>query len=80
MVQVDLGDRPVRITLVRTWAALSLWQKAKFVWCLVYSGINVPDAEELSKMVEEMKVEPPCTFAPRASHWPHCETVRGLGF
>uniref|UniRef100_A0A7S1T7C2 TraB domain-containing protein n=1 Tax=Tetraselmis chuii TaxID=63592 RepID=A0A7S1T7C2_9CHLO len=52
---VDLGDRPVRITLVRTWAALSLWQKVKFVWCLVYSGINVPDAEELSRMVEEMK-------------------------
>lgn len=72
--QVDLGDRPVQITLVRTWAALSLWQKVKLVFSLVYSGINVPDAEELAQMVEELKARhtppaphPPCSACQRRS-------------
>lgn len=60
-----LGDRDVNVTLKRTWAALSAWQKAKFLWNLIYTGINVPDADELSNLLEEMKVQALCPIGPR---------------
>ena len=43
------------MTIARVWAALSAWQKAKFVVTLVHSGLFMPDNEELRKMVEDMK-------------------------
>lgn len=30
-----LGDRAVDITLARTWAALSTWERLRFMWQLV---------------------------------------------
>ena len=54
--QVVLGDRHVNITLKRTWAALSTWQRIKFIWCLIYSGIAVPDADELEQLLKDLKV------------------------
>jgi len=36
--QVILGDRPVGLTLARTWAALSTWERCSFLWTLLYSG------------------------------------------
>ena len=44
-----------QVTIARVWAALSAWQKAKFVVTLVHSGLFMPDNEELRKMVEDMK-------------------------
>lgn len=34
---VVLGDRAVKLTLARTWAALSTWDRLRFVWMLLYT-------------------------------------------
>lgn len=50
-----LGDRPVRVTLARSWAALGRWERVRFVWTLLRSGCFVPH-EALRESVESMKV------------------------
>ena len=35
--EVVLGDRAVRLTLARTWAALSTWERFRFMWQLLYT-------------------------------------------
>lgn len=52
---VCLGDRPVNITIARVWAALSPWHKLKFLCTLLWTGLSMPDAEELRRMFEELK-------------------------
>ena len=52
---VCLGDRPVHITIARVWAALSPWHKVKFICTMLHSGLSMPDAEELRRMIEELK-------------------------
>ena len=37
--KVVLGDRPVRVTLARSWAALGRWERVRFLWTLLRSGL-----------------------------------------
>ncbi|KAJ0236119.1 hypothetical protein HA466_0261140 [Hirschfeldia incana] len=52
--KVILGDRPVQITLKRTWAKMPLWHKVKFLYSLLFQAVFLPSAEELDKMLKEM--------------------------
>eukprot|EP01126_Amoeba_proteus_P032789 TRINITY_DN3201_c0_g2_i5.p1 TRINITY_DN3201_c0_g2~~TRINITY_DN3201_c0_g2_i5.p1 ORF type:complete len:192 (-),score=19.21 TRINITY_DN3201_c0_g2_i5:104-679(-) len=66
---VSLGDRPVELTLKRTWASLSTWEKIKFIVYIIvasFQGITDEDIEQLmkdsdlvSKMLEEVAVRFP---------------------
>jgi pheromone shutdown-related protein TraB len=48
--RVILGDRPVEVTLKRTWAALSTWERIKFVvHLLMASGLDITE-EEIEKL------------------------------
>ncbi|TKW26502.1 hypothetical protein SEVIR_3G194600v4 [Setaria viridis] len=49
--KVILGDRPVQITLRRTWGKMSLWHRAKFLYYIIFQSIFLPSPEELNKMV-----------------------------
>ncbi|XP_058211460.1 uncharacterized protein LOC131323626 [Rhododendron vialii] len=53
-VQVKLGDRPVQITLQRTWAKMPLWHKTKLLYSVVFQAFFLPSAEDLKKMLKEM--------------------------
>ena len=53
--KVVLGDRPVHVTIARLWAALSLYQKTKFIWQMLVTGL-LPDSKEISETVESLKV------------------------
>ncbi|XP_059282416.1 uncharacterized protein LOC132036169 [Lycium ferocissimum] len=52
--KVILGDRPVQITLRRTWAAMPLWHKTKFLFSLLFQALFLPKPEDLNKMLKEM--------------------------
>ncbi|XP_010522328.1 PREDICTED: traB domain-containing protein-like [Tarenaya hassleriana] len=52
--KVVLGDRPVQITVRRTWAMMPLWHKAKFVYSLVFQAMFLPSPEELNKLLKVM--------------------------
>ena len=52
-----LGDRPVRVTLARCWAALSRWARVRFVGSLMWGGLTMGGAD-LKAQVEQMKVRP----------------------
>ncbi|KAF3577708.1 hypothetical protein DY000_02029815 [Brassica cretica] len=52
--QVILGDRPVQITLKRTWAKMPIWHKVKFLYGLVFQAVFLPSPEELEKMLKAM--------------------------
>ena len=53
--EVVLGDRDVGTTLRRTWHALSAWERVRFVWAMIAGGFNVPNGDELRRMIEELK-------------------------
>ncbi|KAM3411494.1 hypothetical protein ACQJBY_003259 [Aegilops geniculata] len=48
--KVILGDRPVQITLRRTWGKMSLWHRAKFLYYIVFQSLFLPSPEDLNKM------------------------------
>ncbi|CAA6658302.1 unnamed protein product [Spirodela intermedia] len=48
--KVILGDRPVQITLRRTWGRMSLWHKAKFLSYMIFQSIFLPSSEDLNKL------------------------------
>lgn len=51
---VYLGDRPIRITLLRTLHALSCWQAIKLFWSLSSTGtISAEEVEECKKEFHE---------------------------
>ncbi|XP_015572705.2 traB domain-containing protein isoform X1 [Ricinus communis] len=52
--KVILGDRPVQITLRRTWAKMPLWHKTKLLYSLIFQAVFLPDPEDLNKMLKEM--------------------------
>ncbi|XP_042483164.1 traB domain-containing protein-like [Macadamia integrifolia] len=52
--KVILGDRPVHVTLRRTWGKMSLWHKAKFLYSILFQAIFLPSPEDLNKMLKEM--------------------------
>lgn len=35
-----LGDRPISVTMARTWAALSGWEKARLLGSLLWTGVR----------------------------------------
>lgn len=53
--EVVLGDRDVGTTLRRTWHALSAWERVRFAWAMLVGGFNVPNGDELRRMIEELK-------------------------
>lgn len=52
--KIILGDRPVQITLRRTWAKMPLWHKTKLLYSLLFQAIFLPSADDLNKMLKEM--------------------------
>ncbi|GLT96574.1 hypothetical protein SLE2022_141850 [Rubroshorea leprosula] len=52
--KIILGDRPVQITLRRTWAKMPLWHKTKLLYSLLFQAVFLPSAEELNKLLKEM--------------------------
>jgi len=55
---VVLGDRPVRLTLLRAWESNSLWGKIKLVIALIYSSFQQPSVEELREWIESIMNDP----------------------
>eukprot|EP00252_Welwitschia_mirabilis_P019425 TRINITY_DN449_c0_g1_i1.p1 TRINITY_DN449_c0_g1~~TRINITY_DN449_c0_g1_i1.p1 ORF type:complete len:479 (+),score=81.50 TRINITY_DN449_c0_g1_i1:183-1439(+) len=51
--KVILGDRPVEITLRRTWAKMGAWHKLKFFFSMFFQAILLPSPEELEKLMQE---------------------------
>ncbi|KAK4383166.1 hypothetical protein Sango_2803100 [Sesamum angolense] len=52
--KVILGDRPVQITLRRTWAKMPLWHKTKLLYSLMLQAVFLPSPETLTKTLKEM--------------------------
>ncbi|KAI8558303.1 hypothetical protein RHMOL_Rhmol04G0080800 [Rhododendron molle] len=52
--KVILGDRPVQITLRRTWAKMPLWHKTKLFYSLVFQAFFLPSPEDLNQMLKEL--------------------------
>ncbi|CDY59799.1 BnaAnng16300D [Brassica napus] len=53
--KVMLVDRPIQITLKRTWAKMPLWHKVKFVYTLMFQDVFLPSSEEHGKRPQEME-------------------------
>jgi pheromone shutdown protein TraB len=51
---VVLGDRPVRITLLRAWESLRLFGKIKLMLTLLWSSIRQPSEKELREWMESV--------------------------
>ncbi|GMG98671.1 hypothetical protein Nepgr_000511 [Nepenthes gracilis] len=52
--KVILGDRPVQVTLRRTWGKMPLWHKAKLLYSFVFQAFFLPSPEDLNRMLKEM--------------------------
>ncbi|KAJ3687029.1 hypothetical protein LUZ61_016193 [Rhynchospora tenuis] len=52
--RVILGDRPVQITLRRTWNGMSTWHKMKFLYDILFQSVFLPGPDEIVKMLKEM--------------------------
>ena len=55
---VVLGDRPVRLTLLRTWESLSLFGKVKLFFALLVSSLKQPNEKELKEWIESIMNDP----------------------
>ena len=51
---IVLGDRPVRITLLRAWESLRLFGKIKLVLGLLWSSIRQPSEKELQEWMDSI--------------------------
>jgi len=47
-----LGDRPLKITLLRSWESLSWWGKTKCIGALIWSSLQKPDPQELREWMQ----------------------------
>nr|XP_009630375.1 LOW QUALITY PROTEIN: traB domain-containing protein-like [Nicotiana tomentosiformis] len=52
--KVILGDRPVQVTLRRTWAKMPLWHKTKLLYSLLFQAVFLPKPGDLVKMLKKM--------------------------
>ncbi|KAK9051964.1 hypothetical protein SSX86_028592 [Deinandra increscens subsp. villosa] len=52
--KVVLGDRPVNITLRRTWSKMPLWHKTKLIYSLMFQSIFLPSPSRLNEMLKEL--------------------------
>ena len=55
---IVLGDRPVRLTLIRAWEALNFFGKIKLVLALAWSSLRQPSVEELREWIESIMNDP----------------------
>lgn len=55
---VVLGDRPVRLTLLRAWEALSPFGKIKLIFALIWSSFFQPSVEELKEWIDSVMNDP----------------------
>ncbi|CAM6128646.1 unnamed protein product [Calypogeia fissa] len=53
--RVVFGDRPIQVTLRRTWARMSTWHKTKLIFALVVSIVFMDSAEQINQMIEDFK-------------------------
>ncbi len=53
-IAIVLGDRPVRITLLRAWESLRLFGKIKLMLALLWSSIKQPSEKELREWMESV--------------------------
>ncbi len=51
---VVLGDRPVRLTLLRTWESLKFFGKLKLICGLIWSSLKQPHEKELKEWIESI--------------------------
>ncbi|KAL4573012.1 hypothetical protein LXL04_019805 [Taraxacum kok-saghyz] len=52
--KIILGDRPVNITLRRTWSRMPLWHKTKLMYSLMFQSIFLPSSSRLNEMVDPL--------------------------
>ncbi|GAB2285289.1 hypothetical protein Dimus_019743 [Dionaea muscipula] len=52
--KVILGDRPVQVTLRRTWVKMPLWHKMKLLYSFLFQAFFLPSANDLNRMLKEM--------------------------
>lgn len=52
--RVVLGDRPVRLTLIRCWESLKWWGKIKLVLGLLWSTLFQPSEKEITEWMESI--------------------------
>lgn len=52
--RVVLGDRPVSVTIARTWAALSPWDRVRFIWEMVFTGCTL-NPDELKPLLTDLE-------------------------
>nr|XP_043613789.1 traB domain-containing protein [Erigeron canadensis] len=52
--KVVLGDRPVNITLRRTWSKMPLWHKTKLMYSMMFQSIFLPSPTRLNEMLKEL--------------------------
>ncbi|KAL8228452.1 hypothetical protein R6Q57_016036 [Mikania cordata] len=52
--KVILGDRPVNITLRRTWSKMPLWHRTKLIYSLMFQSIFLPSPSRLNEMLKEL--------------------------
>ena len=55
---VVLGDRPVRLTLLRAWETCTLFGKIKLVLALAWSSLSQPSEDELREWIESIMNDP----------------------
>ncbi|XP_061364541.1 uncharacterized protein LOC133307967 [Gastrolobium bilobum] len=60
--RVILGDRPVEITLRRTWSKMPLWHKIKILYSLIFQAVFLPSSGDLNKLLKEMDDSDMLTF------------------
>ncbi|XP_009800045.1 uncharacterized protein [Nicotiana sylvestris] len=53
--KVILGDRPVQVTLRRTWEKMPLWHKTKLLYSLLFQAVFLPKPGDLVKMVGSLQ-------------------------
>ncbi|KAL2938088.1 hypothetical protein RDABS01_021537, partial [Bienertia sinuspersici] len=52
--KVILGDRPVQVTLRRTWGKMPLWHKIKLLYSMLFQAVFLPSPEDINRMLKEM--------------------------
>jgi len=55
---IILGDRPVRLTLLRAWESLSMIGKIKLIFGLLISSLRKPNPDELKQWMESIMNDP----------------------
>ncbi len=77
---IVLGDRPVKLTLLRAWESLRWWGKCKLVLALLWSSLRQPSMEELKKWMDTIMNDPNSDLLTKSieelkNHFPSMERV-----